>query len=334
MGDRVTDTRHLFCRPFFEGKRMTAYIKKRRRNSRKSANRKSLIILAIVIAISLALIALLTLFLFAFPNANPSLFWITIGLMLLMLMTVAFVVLSSSNTIIRFSQRVKQRDDLVKLVVSVFFGVMITGSINVAALSFSQAQYELADRAATLHFTLAISESGVPGQYELSSPVGSASDVSLEVEDSCYFRYDGIPCELNVVQPTRVLSNENSLDIHNRSLLFEVETRFMDYETAERIITEKIYAELPAAEYVSVGRRYKISFFDPQNQMTTYYFSDRDSRIQLASTSAHSSYRNNITTLAFDAFSYDRAVDWAIDSLMAGFTYSDEPYAVARSPIG
>lgn len=154
------------------------------RNAGSNTERSPLkTIASISIALSvLSLLAFLSVFALSAYPGNATTPFIALSVFFSVLLVVFLVaLLSRSKTVITLAWQTKNRESLLGLVFTIGFGVLFTGAVNVATISFAQSQFNLANHSTVPALELEFDSPENPSEYRLSSPIGSASHVSFSV---------------------------------------------------------------------------------------------------------------------------------------------------------
>lgn len=296
------------------------------RNASSNAEHSPLKAIALIsIALSiLSLLVFLSVFALSAHPGNATTPFIAFSAFFSALLIVFLVALLSRSKIVNtLAWQTKNRESLLRLIFTIGFGVLFTGAINVATISFAQSQFNLANHSTFPALELESDSTENPNEYRLSSPIGSASHVSLSANYRCYFRYNNTPCMLEVTHPMTISSGTGSIDFEMREILFRPDCKLIDLEEANAIAIKCIGSRIPNAEFINVERCFEVDFFDFQNQSATYHFSEDGNRIKLAQTTSHYIYENNCGTLVTETWEYEDALKQGLDSLLARFVPSN-----------
>lgn len=231
-----------------------------------------------------------------------------------------FILFSHSEVIEKGAVLAEKRASLLKIVLTLSLGVLFTGTINIAAASIAQAQYDLANHSTLPSLTLTVNQADETPEYNLSSPVGSAAYISLGITDRIFFRYEDTPCELEVNQRTALSNGTGSIDASFRSASFRPTDHFTETENAQRAAIRCIQTRLPEVESISLDRCYKVTYFDYQNRQATCHFSiSADGQPRLTQTTSHHYLDNNAGSITHAGVSYEKAVTASLDHLLSRF---------------
>lgn len=259
-------------------------------------------------------------------TSGPGL--IIVAVIASMLAIIAYCTLSNSQILNKLHYRIKQRENLIKLIASLCFSTLIAIAINTTAVSISEAQFELSNHTTLPNFELDSVPIDDSIELTLSSEIGSASHISATVKDHCYFLYKNTPCELSIDQPMMLCSGSGSIDSQERSVSFKPEYSYTNSNSAQKMIEAAVIAKFPDAKYISVDRYIDITFFDYQNQQTTYRFSTYDNQIELMSTTSSPIAKNNMCGMIFgDIAPYEKTVNNTATDLLEKFAIIDDQNA-------
>lgn len=288
-------------------------------------NTGKIIACALIVFAFFSLLAFLpVLILLAHPSNAVTPFVAFLLLLLALFIALLVMLLARSKVIDTFNWRAKHRESLIKLASTIGFGILFTGALNVAAISFTQAQFNLANHSTFPALELKAKTAEDSTEYLLSSSIGSASHISVSIKDRCYFRYNNTPCMLEILQPTSITEGTGSIDLQTRQVTFRSDRGLTEIDDAKDILTETIRARIPNAEFIQVGRCFEVEFFDFQNQRATYHFSEQDDAIRLSQTTPHYVYENNCGTLAIDPWAYEEAALTCLDDLLERFVPAND----------
>lgn len=281
-----------------------------------------------LVSITLSILSSLT-FLAAFALlaqlGNATIYFAALSTLLSAILIVFLIAsFSRSRVVNTLAQQAKSRESLLKLVFTVGFGMLFTGAINIATISFAQSQFNLANHSTFPALELKVNSTENPSEYRLSSPIGSASHVSFSANYRCYFRYNNTPCMLEVLHPMSISNGTGSIDFETREIAFRPDCSLTNLKEANAIAIKCISSRIPNAEFINVERCFEVDFFDFQNQRATYHFSEDGDQIKLTQTTSHYIYENNCGTLATETWGYEDALKQGLDNLLARFAPSNE----------
>lgn len=297
------------------------------RNARTSAKSSPFKEVALVAAVLSALSLLVFLSVFAASKQPGDIFVPLIAFLasfLALLVVFLTALFSRSRVVNTLVWRVAQREGLLRLILTIGFGVLFTGAINVATITFAHSQLSLTNHSTFPALELEAAPINGQDEYRLSSPIGSASHVSLSVNYRCYFRYDNTPCMLEIKYPTSISSGTGSIDFETREIAFRPDCDLIDPEKAGAIAIDYIGSKIPSADFIHVERCFEVAFFDFQNQRATYHFSEQDDRIVLAQTTSHYVYDNNCGSSIFSAWEFEDTMKHCLDGLLTKFVPAEK----------
>ena len=231
------------------------------------------------------------------------------------------VLLSRSKTINKVAALAEKRASLLKLVATLSLGILFTGTVNIAAASIAQAQFDLANHSTFPSLTLSADRIDGTPEYDLSSSVESAAYISLRIADRIFFRHEDTPCELTVDQPTALSGGTGSIDASTRNASFKPINHFTETENARETATKFIRSRLPDAEYISLDRCYEVTYFDYQNRAVTCHFSSSaDGQLRPTETESHLHPANNIRSATYAEVPYEQALTSGLNQLLEHFS--------------
>lgn len=290
----------------------------------ESSPLKAIALVFITLSI-LSLLTFLAVFALLAQPGNATIYFAALSAFLSAMLIVFLIALFSRSRVVKtLARQAKSRESLLKLVFTIGFGMLFTGAINIATISFAQPQFNLANHSTFPALELKVNSIENPNEYRLSSPTGSASHVSFSVNDRCFFRYNNTPCMLEILHPMSISNGTGSIDFETREITFRPDFSLTRLEEASIIATNCISSRIPSAEFVHVERCFEVNFFDFQNQRATYHFSEGGGQIKLTQTTPHYSYQNNCGISITGTLEYEDAIRQCLDDLLARFVPLDK----------
>lgn len=222
---------------------------------------------------------------------------------------------SDSQKIETIASRAKERESLCKMFATVIFGALLTGIFNMAALSISDAQIELASREMAPNISIDKVGEQDGASYSVSCEFGVASHIELCIVDRYHLNEQGIPSEISIRHSSHLIDGQGTISRQSGPSVFQLDTFLPPEDDAYATARRTILAKRPMVDLVSPSRHIEISFFDYQNNHVTYEFAIVDTTAKLTSTSPHQYPTNNQNVFAQHGWSYEDAISFLMSNL-------------------